>query len=96
MRKLLFCCAAVAAFTPLQPVSAHPPGSSAWPAQEALAFCRDVVASEPDVKLGECMAYFESSDTGNLTQSCHFLDAQGVLDELGITFSQCVRLQRED
>lgn len=97
MRKLMLSCAAVAALipVPLTPVQAAK-SSSAWPAQDALAYCRELQQSEPDVKLGNCMAFFVTSDMGNLTQTCIYFDITGQLEGFGITFSECVRMIREE
>lgn len=86
MRKLILLCAAASIAVPVAaPVRADPPGR--FTAAEAQAFCE---ASFPDVPLGECMSYLLSSDTGYLTHFCLYLQATGQLDQLGITFSECV------
>jgi len=76
------------------PAQAEAPG--AWPAQDALAYCRALQESEPDVSLGHCMSFFVTSNTGNLTQTCIYFDVTGQLDEFGITFAECVRLIRAE
>lgn len=95
MRKLILIFAAAVATAALAatPAVANPgsPGApGAWWAQDALPFCQAQVAENPGLKLGACMAYFVTSDTGYLTQFCHYLDDQGILDENGITFDECV------
>jgi hypothetical protein len=92
MHKLiLLCAAATMALSIPAPAQAEAPG--AWPAQQALPFCQEQVAQDPTLKLGVCMSYFVTSDEGNLTQFCHYLDDHGLLGDS--TFAQCVRGIRE-
>jgi hypothetical protein len=89
MRKLIMLCAAATMAMSLPvPAQAEAPGGE--PAQQALPFCQAQVAADPTLKLGVCMSYFVTSDTGYLTQYCHYLDDTGELDQLGITFSNCI------
>lgn len=91
MRRLFLMVAAATMAIPVStPVQADPPGR--WPAAQAMEFCQ---AEYPDVPLGNCMSYLISSDTGYLTHFCLYLQATGQLDELGITFSDCVTYFRQ-
>lgn len=92
MRKLILLTAAAAMAIPMSaPVKADPPGRST-PAQ-AMAYCQ---ANFPDAPLGECVSFQLSSDTGFLTHYCLYLEGSGQLDELGLTFSDCVVLFRQN
>jgi hypothetical protein len=94
MRKLILLCAAVTMTVSIPaPAQAEAPGGE--PAQQALPFCQQQVAADPTLHLGVCMSYFVTSNEGYLTQFCHYLDDTGQLDELGLTFAQCVRGIRE-
>jgi hypothetical protein len=95
MRKLMMLCAAATMATtiPAMPVQAASPGGE--PAQDALPFCQEQVALNPALPLGVCMSYFVTSDTGYLTQYCHFLDDTGQLDEMNLTFSDCILYFRQ-
>jgi hypothetical protein len=75
---------------PMLPVPAQAEAPGGEPAQQALPFCQAQVAADPTLKLGVCISYFVTSDTGYLTQYCHYLDDTGELDQLGITFSDCI------
>jgi hypothetical protein len=93
MYKLMSLAAAsaMAIALPGTPAQADTPGApGAWWAQQALPFCEAQVAADPTLKLGTCMSYFVTSDTGYLTQFCQYLDDTGQLDQNGITFSECV------
>lgn len=93
MRKPILLCVAAAMAIPLPvaPAQADTPGApGAWWAQQALPFCEEQMANDPTLKLGVCMAYFVTSDTGYLTQFCHYLEDTGQLDQQGITFDECV------
>ena len=88
MRKLIMLTAAatMAAATPVS-VQADPPGRD--PAPEVLAFCHYQMTLDPTLKLGKCMSYFLSGDPGYLTQFCHYLEDNDLLD--GESFAQCVQ-----
>jgi hypothetical protein len=90
---MLIAAATMATAAPIAALHADPgsPGApGAWWAQEALPFCQEQVSLDPNLSLGTCMSYFVTSDTGYLTQFCHYLDDQGILQEQGITFDECV------
>ena len=64
--------------------------------EEYQAICEGVVATNPDATFGECMSFFLSAEPAFYgAHLCDGLLEQGVLEELGITFSQCVRFYRQ-
>lgn len=88
MRKLTMLIAATAMTTAAPaPVQADPPGRGS--AAEIQAFCRYQMSLDPTLTLGTCMSYFISGDEGYLTQFCHYLDDNDLLD--GETFAECVK-----
>ena len=68
-------------------LQADPPGRD--PAPQVLAFCQYQVSLDPSLTLGTCMSYFLSGDQGYLTQFCHYLQDNDLLD--GESSDQCVK-----
>lgn len=61
------------------------------------AICDGVVAADPNANFGECMSFLFSADQGFFgAHLCDYLLELGVLENQGITFSECVRNFRQD
>lgn len=89
--------AALFASAPATTAFAAPPSEKDNGANaELFAYCSDLIAQYPDLKLGVCMSFNTTQGTyGFVPHQCHELEAFGLLDYFGFTsFSDCVRNAR--
>jgi hypothetical protein len=63
-------------------------------ANEVLDFCDALIASGafPDLNLGECVAFNITPGPGFKALFCDFLRETGQLEDAGLTYAQCIRL----
>jgi len=63
--------------------------------RELQDFCYALIASGDftGLNLGECMSFNNSSDAGFKAHLCDFFRESGVLEDLEMTYSECIRQQ---
>jgi hypothetical protein len=94
MKQLSILCATALMVTST-PTLAAPASASQAEKRELQDLCYGLIASGefPGLNLGECMSFNNTSDAGFKAHLCDFFRESGLLEELEMTYSECIRQQ---